>query len=190
MIWYTSDLHLGHKNIVKYEPSRTEDFAAVFSRNYVARVQPDDTVFFLGDLAMCDKTLTARYYSSLPGYKILVKGNHDQRNNLFYMHKCGFMEVYPDAYCRGYLLLSHFPLTARDERYKEKVQELNRLFKTVGAKANIHGHTHSNRSPDPRCFNVSVEVRGMAPVSESEMLSEIKLHLGVDASVEGSEVAL
>ena len=177
-VFYTSDLHLGHKNIVKYEPSRTEHFAETFRANYLSMVGQDDTVFFLGDIALTGKTAIMEYFSSLPGRKILVKGNHDKKGTDFYATQCGF-EVVAELYAvRGQLLLSHYPLTNIDERYLDRIRRLNEVAEEKGCTAQVHGHTHSKFSPDPRCFNVSVEVRGMAPVEESVLLEEIKARIG------------
>ena len=54
MIWFTSDLHFNHLNILKYEPkSRPFENVAEMNealiKNWNDRVKPEDTVFVLGD---------------------------------------------------------------------------------------------------------------------------------------------
>ena len=57
MIWFTSDLHLNHMNILKYEPisrpfDTVEEMNETLIGNWNACVKDDDTVFILGDLCM------------------------------------------------------------------------------------------------------------------------------------------
>ena len=57
MIWFTSDLHFNHKRIIEYEPT-TRPFASVeemnetLIKNWNSVVQPEDTVYVLGDFIM------------------------------------------------------------------------------------------------------------------------------------------
>lgn len=78
MIYYTSDTHFRHKNIIKYcnRPfaSIDEHDEAIIAR-WNETVSPDDIVYHLGDFIFGDK---AEYYlSSLNGKKHLIWGNHD-----------------------------------------------------------------------------------------------------------------
>lgn len=79
-IWFTSDTHYWHKNIVKYcnrpYPS-VEEMNADLIRRYNHKVQPDDTVWHLGDFAFCGKDKGVEILEQLNGHKNLVVGNHD-----------------------------------------------------------------------------------------------------------------
>lgn len=51
MIYFTSDLHLGHKNIIEYEdrPWQTvEDITIGLIKNWNEVVKPNDEVYILG----------------------------------------------------------------------------------------------------------------------------------------------
>lgn len=83
--WFTSDTHFGHENILKYSnrPFNTiEDMDKTLIRNWNARVQPEDTIFFLGDFCFNISSSFKNYWYALNGTKIMIKGNHDHHNGV------------------------------------------------------------------------------------------------------------
>ena len=79
--WFTSDLHVGHANIIKYcgRPFADVDHMdAELARRWRERVMPDDVVWVLGDVAMGTIADSLALVASLPGEKHLVAGNHDR----------------------------------------------------------------------------------------------------------------
>ena len=55
MIYFTSDLHFGHKNIISHTGrpfSAAEEMDEALIRNWNRTVQPNDEVYILGDLTM------------------------------------------------------------------------------------------------------------------------------------------
>lgn len=161
MNYAISDFHLWHKNIVKYEPIRPENFAEVIWNNWNKTVKPEDTVYFLGDLAFEQFSRTKEYITTLPGKKIMVKGNHDKFSNKQYLEI--FSEVHLLWLIVGKYFMSHYPITNEDPRYKDRIAEVRRNFELSGCEINVHGHTHSRMSKDPRCMNVSIEVTNFSP---------------------------
>lgn len=79
MIYFTSDQHFGHRNIIGYCARPFADVdemnEALVSR-FNATVGPDDTTYHLGDFAL-DERLVARFLPRLSGRHHLVMGNHD-----------------------------------------------------------------------------------------------------------------
>ena len=86
--WFTSDLHIGHKNIIKYcgRPWRNTDgepdvdaMDEALVANWNAVVKPEDTVWNLGDLAFCCAPKYALgMLKRLNGTHVVVRGNHDE----------------------------------------------------------------------------------------------------------------
>jgi len=159
-----SDLHLGHRNIIRYcaRPFSTKDvdeMDEVLIRNWNHRVKPDDTVYFLGDLAVGEKTAMG-YQRRLNGTITYIKGNHD--------------EHLPNA--RNDLFLQYAGIDFRlihDPKARVGSSEFDGWT--------IHGHAHNNdlrRYPffDPikRKINVSVELVDYQPVSLSFVCHLIK----------------
>lgn len=79
MIYFTSDLHFWHKNVIRYcsRPfSTVEEMNEIMIKNWNDTVKPDDIVYCLGDFSLAMRPVEA-YTSRLNGVKYLVPGNHD-----------------------------------------------------------------------------------------------------------------
>lgn len=79
--WFTSDLHFGHKNIIKYcsRPwASTKDMDQALIDNWNSVVKPEDEVWNLGDVGF---TCKAEYLRDclhvLNGTHHVIRGNHD-----------------------------------------------------------------------------------------------------------------
>lgn len=81
MIYFTSDLHLGHKNVLKLcnRPfGSIEEMDACLIENWNSRVTNNDTVYILGDLMFRNSVPPEEYLLKLKGKKHLIRGNHDR----------------------------------------------------------------------------------------------------------------
>lgn len=113
-VFFISDLHFGHKNVVAFDSAPFADIES-YNAGVIARwnevVGDEDTVYVLGDLAICKKyNRIAAWVSQLRGRKILVMGNHDYLKVEEY-YKMGFVRVYDHpVLLRGRFILSHAPL--------------------------------------------------------------------------------
>lgn len=79
-IWVTSDLHLGHKNIIKYchRPFKSlTDMNTTLIQNWNKYVSRHDHVYFLGDLAFAKHGVLGEWLRKLNGHITFIKGNHD-----------------------------------------------------------------------------------------------------------------
>lgn len=84
LIFFTSDLHLNHANILRYDgrpfPSiKVHDQHIVSTWNNV--VCPQSVVYLLGDLGFHDQQYLVDTLKQLNGHKHLVRGNHDRKLN-------------------------------------------------------------------------------------------------------------
>lgn len=81
-ILFTSDLHFGHQNIIKFDQrpfNTTDEMDATLIDNWNAKVKPGDTVYVLGDMFWrSDKEYVQDILKSLKGQIVLIKGNHDK----------------------------------------------------------------------------------------------------------------
>lgn len=158
MIYFISDTHFGHKNIIKYcnRPFQDiEEMEKVLIQNWNGRVKKNDTVYFLGDFVFGSKNKTSEIAKKLNGIKILIMGNHDIRSQDFYK-SIGFVKVYdkPIILDNKYIL-SHEPM----------------INVNIGKLINIHGHIHNTvlDKNDFLLYNVSCENIDYTPVSITQI---------------------
>ena len=75
-LWFTSDNHFFHKRIQELDDEpKHEDRTAWLIEKWNNRVQPDDTIWHLGDFSFGGKTKTREIFSQLNG-RINVLSNH------------------------------------------------------------------------------------------------------------------
>jgi calcineurin-like phosphoesterase family protein len=180
MIWFTSDPHFWHKNVIEYcqRPfGSLEEMHEALIQNWNKVVRPSHQVFVLGDFAFAGVQKTAEILARLNGRKDLVMGNHDWRFKSEKWLDLGFddatsslMMMLEDV---GRVDLSHFPFRGagdhggQEERYAE-----HRLEDRGGWL--LHGHVHNAWKRRGRMLNVGVDVRNFAPVSLDELVEEMK----------------
>jgi len=79
MIYFTSDLHFYHNNIIRYcnRPyASVEEMNEMLIKNWNDVVKPDDVVYCLGDVSLAARPIET-FTCRLMGTKYLVPGNHD-----------------------------------------------------------------------------------------------------------------
>ena len=83
MIYFTSDLHLGHEAVIRMQNrpfANADDMNRVLIGNYNSVVHKDDTVYLLGDICFrIGVEKSNELISSLKGKKYLIRGNHDKK---------------------------------------------------------------------------------------------------------------
>ncbi len=169
MIWFTSDLHIGHTNIIKY---CNRPFGSVAEMNIALvtrwneRVSDSDTVYVIGDVFLGKPVDAAPFVSALKGQKVLVKGNHDRSARV--MMEMGFDEVCNQMQIAltdgSRALLHHEPLP------ENRLKEYDIL---------IHGHRHGPPRWDGKSLNVCVDLWEYAPISESDIIGIISGSIAV-----------
>ena len=138
-VWFTSDLHFGHKNISKFrlEVSSEENNRARIKADWEELVTKRDIVYVLGDAAFTMDTV--KEFGELPAErKFLVRGNHDELSTHEYLKY--FTEIYGLKKYKEFWL-SHSPIHPNELR----------------GKINLHGHVHYADVQDARYFNMCVE---------------------------------
>ena len=150
MVYFISDLHLGHENIIKYcsRPFvNVNEMNEALIENWNKCVNRNDKIFVLGDFALSNREDIVKWGRALRGNKVLILGNHDRASRKTY-YEAGFSEVikYPILW-NGYHLLSHSPI----ELSKDLI--------------NIYGHVHNMGETTDTKACVSVEMIDYKPIS-------------------------
>lgn len=159
-----SDTHFNHAGILDFKDyigKPVRDFDSVdqmnecMMDNWVSVVGPTDTVIHCGDVLFGpDKVIwLENNFPKLPGKKRLVLGNHDNVKFLSPFFKD--IQLWIDMSDRG-LLFTHTP------QHASTLAETHRFG--TGPVLNIHGHIHTNPSPDGPYKCVSVEQIDFTPL--------------------------
>ena len=129
-VWVGTDWHLWSVNSVtdKRHQFRSISNLGRLSDAYAEDIQSDDIFIYLGDL--CDPGVTdikklKAIVSSIPGYKVLCRGNHDTQDDTFYK-EIGF-DVVCEICIIHNLVFSHKPV------------------RVPMGYLNIHGHLHTEK---------------------------------------------
>ena len=158
MIYFTSDQHFRHKNIIKYceRPFATiDDMETAIIKRYNKKVSPNDTVFFVGDFSLYIKMEELNYFlKNMHGFKILIKGNHDRLSRNKYL-EAGF-----DEFCKTGVTL----------KYKNKSFYVTHRPRYLGAADYvICGHVHQIYKMRDNFINIGVDVWNFCPVGIEEI---------------------
>lgn len=186
-IWFTSDLHVDHLNIIKYcnRPfSGVDEQRRVLIGNWNEKVGPRDRVYVLGDFVMGNVGYAQRILKSLNGEKYLIKGNHD-RGSSEKLTEAGFSWAGQELqYQLGpYLvILSHYPYKSdpEEERVNQRSDGENYVDKFASRRPKdngnylLHGHVHTAWKKQGRQINVGVDVWNYAPVLQEDLIEFIK----------------
>lgn len=175
MKYYISDLHFGHRNILKFEAvnrpfANTDEMDAEFIRRWNNKVGKGDEVYILGDLSFHKWEKTTEILKQLNGMKFLIKGNHDHLylaspefdQSLFRLVK-EYHTVKDDG---DFIVLFHYPIQTWDRAHHGSLH--------------FYGHVHSNtdtmhpmKYEIPNSYNVGIDVIG-EPMTKTEILEFYK----------------
>jgi calcineurin-like phosphoesterase family protein len=196
--WFTSDPHFGHDNVLDFckRPFKDmEDMMNQMRDKHNAKVNPEDTVIYVGDIFFyIEPKKCKEYLDSLNGMKVLVRGNHDRKARDMLGRGFDFVvEEMVMVIANERVTISHYPFKA--PAYIHHYFNLRaKLYKLLGKKGAwsisrrfydrrpdnkgqflLHGHTHGSEKVmeykptflDRLFFNRNVRHR--------------QIHVGVDA---------
>jgi calcineurin-like phosphoesterase family protein len=165
----TSDTHFFHKNIIRYtgRPHGSiwhmdDDLKAKWNET----VGPDDTIIVVGDLAFGNAGAKEELLKELNGYKVLVKGNHDETRAK--MMRAGFSEAYLELW--GSVMVDGEPLTYLMRHVPCVDQKILDRFDLM-----ICGHVHEKwvYSP-PKTYNVGTDQWDFRPQRLKDILAHAR----------------
>lgn len=180
-MWFTSDLHFFHRNVIKYDNRPFEDVAemnAELIKRWNAKVKPGAVIYVLGDFSFGNREATRGIIERLNGQKIIVRGNHDPSARK--LIELGFHDVLENEPLKITkdikVLLSHFPYASSgDSRYPHK-----RIITSPNAFL-LHGHVHTAWHTKDRMINVGCMHYDYAPVHLTEIVKLIENQLAKEA---------
>jgi calcineurin-like phosphoesterase family protein len=170
-VWITSDLHFGHKNIIKFCARTRGNYRDADHMNeemileWNKKVNCDDTVYILGDVAFCNKNKAVSILQRLNGTLILVVGNHDESLLKEQKFRDCFSEihVYKELKYNGYhLVLFHFPIHEWHKCHRGSIH--------------LHGHLHGSPSgmEKYRILDVGFDSTGQLVIPLDTAINQVK----------------
>jgi len=150
-IWFTSDTHFSHKNIIKhcFRPFKTEhDMDERLIHNWNSVVGKNDVVFHLGDFLFYSGSnretteIVEEYLSVLNGKKHLVIGNHDGRAII---RARGWESVQDTLMVKAYndkkIILNHFCQLVWDKAHYGSWHLYGHSHGTLGQDKDVHRYS-------------------------------------------------
>ncbi|MCR4374221.1 MAG: hypothetical protein NUW22_05175 [Acidobacteria bacterium] len=170
-LYFLSDTHLGHRNLVEVftvtrpdgvvHPARpfatVDEHDQAILQRYRDVVTEADTVWWLGDVCFKPTNAMVQAIAALPGTKHLILGNHDRETTTLY-HQMGFVKLRSSWRPWKGVLITHIPA------HPNSVPK---------GGVNVHGHTHSTCYDGPY-VNVCVEQTDYRPLSEPDLRRRIE----------------
>jgi len=167
MIYFTSDLHFGHENVIKFcnRPYKDlEEMHKAIITIWNNTINEGDTIYVLGDFSL-NKKWSKEIVPLLKGNKILISGNHDncfefppketsglsiQQHKERNQRRCdeylqhGWKAIYQTLQLQlkdgSNVLLSHLPYEPKkEEHFDKRYLNLRPLDKGMIL---LHGHLH------------------------------------------------
>lgn len=167
MIYFTSDLHFGHDNIIEYCNRPFPNVAQmdlVMIHNWNMVVGTRDDVYILGDFSFYkDKERNKSILETLNGKKHLIIGNHDYKNVI--PKEC-FVEIVPYKelkFKKRFFVLSHYPILSWNKKHHNAIH--------------LYGHTHNTslgEYENQNCLNVGVDNHNFTPVFIDDIIERFK----------------
>lgn len=137
-----------------------------------AIVNPEDTVYILGDVAFLPADKAVKIVNRLNGTKILVEGNHDRKLLNDPVFRSCFAEIHKYlwmTYDKTQVIMFHYPIAEWDQMHRGSVH--------------FHGHLHGNTSGMEkfRCRDMGMDATGnivtlMEDAIADALKGEIKGH--------------
>lgn len=187
MIYFTSDHHFFHNNVIRYcdRPYETvEQMNIDLVQKWNSVVGHEDIVYYLGDFSLAFRPVEI-FSRQLNGHKKLIPGNHDwchpahkkgrrEMSKWIAKYEENGWEVLPifselDLPGVARVNLCHMPYVGdnTDERYSQfRLTDDDRIL--------LCGHVHEKWKTKRRMINVGVDVWGMTPVSETQLAEVIR----------------
>ena len=154
MIYFTSDLHLGHNNMLKFRDrpfENVEEMNEQLLKNINDICTKRDTLFILGDISYHQNTKeTEEQLSMLNPQLILIRGNHDkQYKESLFAKVMDYCEI--KVYHRK-IVMSHYPFAEWNGSHNGAIH--------------LHGHQHNYED-----YNISMRDQGI-----------LRYDVGIDAN--------
>lgn len=167
MVWFTSDQHFNHKNIIGYSGrpfQHVNEMNETIITNFNSVVRDKDEVYHVGDFIFeKDPFKVLQFWNRLNGRHHFMMGNHDKWMSQFLAKNCDKMvdvkfeepliEITVDS---QQIVLCHYALACWRISYRGSWM--------------LHGHSHGKYRPKTgKILDIGVDSHGFYPVSYEQV---------------------
>lgn len=162
-VWFSSDHHFGHANVIKHANrpfADVEEMDSEMIRRWNALVNPKDDVYYLGDFSFHKADKTLQILNQLKGNIFYIKGNHDKNFNAAIKERFEWTKDYAEVDVNGQkIILCHYAFRVWNKSHY--------------GSWNLYGHSHGTLLDDPNLLSMDVGVdnHAYAPISFDEIVS-------------------
>ena len=176
-IFFVSDTHWGHQNIIKYSNRPYKDTDEMNQKMLEAwnkTVQPGDTVYHLGDVAFMTISKLTSYMSRLNGQMHIILGNHDKvitenQSVLLNTGKVATIQHYREIKVSGQnIVLFHYGCRVWNRSHSGAIL--------------LYGHSHGSLPPFGKSVDVGVDCKEITsdyrPIHLDEVIAYMDKRVG------------
>lgn len=189
-IWFTSDTHFGHKNILGFCSRPFNDIYThdeTLINNWNSVVGKNDLVFHLGDVGFESPGYIRDILSRLNGRIVLIMGNHDWKNlnqSILDLFHSTHQQLYVQINNRK-VLMNHVPFLCYGGTYRRYEDRVWQLF------GHVHSGPNVTKGRDiPRLdmlfkdcqYDVGVDNNQYRPISFAELEEHFLIYKNYDNS--------
>ena len=189
-IFFTSDTHFGHENIIKFcnRPFKDADeMNEALINNWNNKVGKDDIVYHLGDFAIGGSYIWNNTLNALNGKIILIIGNHDEK----YLRQ-GYVNKFKEVLYQDRIIiegrtvyLNHYPFLCYGGSYRK---ERDAVYALSG---HVHVTKFDNTGKDferlqylfPYQYDVGVDFNDYTPISWAEVKNKINTQVKLNKNL-------
>lgn len=174
-IFFISDLHLGHHNVLKFDGRPFKDVQEMhveLIKNWNSVVKDDDIVYNLGDLSFGNDELDKWFLYSVKGKIHHIMGNHDALKSIRKLDRIEKIYEYgteitvedkdsDDRSGKTHIIMSHYPILSWNRAHH--------------GSWHLHGHCHGSLVKSNldyykrRVMDVGCNMIGYTPISYDEV---------------------
>lgn len=174
-IYFTSDLHFGHRNVIIFDRrpfASVEEMDETLISNWNKKVTDEDLVYILGDISWYKDDKTCEIFERLNGRKVLIKGNHDRVHGKI---KKYFEEIadYKEITLSGnrHIVLCHYPIVCFNRHQYGSYMFYGHVHNSFEWEITKNHQKELLQQLDTHCnmFNVGTMIHNYEPVTFEEI---------------------
>lgn len=159
MIWFTSDEHYGHTNIIRYcnRPFKsTDEMNNTIIDNFNNKVCKNDIAYHIGDFALISNPQAVDIIQKLNGKHYFIKGSHDRWINND-IRSSYLMEIKIEGKT---IVLCHYAMRVWPKSHY--------------GSWHLYGHSHGKLPSYGLSYDVGVDNNNFFPVSYEEIKNKME----------------